>query len=726
MPQVNGHARATMTVTETDYHQISGQNRQTYHRLKQALKLGLRRQIFIAVCDDLALRNRLAAQLHTQLTAPERSNWQEEGRANIAYLPSSGNSKVVQSASFNSYPRLVSLKLNLSDPNPIAQLSRWLAQHPPLNNNAPAFQFLGVERLTKQPATVQGLFLRSLQGIKRSLPRLDSALLLWVPRPWFRTIQQSAPEFWQWHTAVFEFEGEPRPLPAEGQEKVASFPPRPKSLSPRQEQHTDFYQNPEESAAKADQSEFERPHDTHDAWTAQLTGVGGQGSDSSDLGSSLSPLESAQGNEVNPWLNEALQNLLPLQALEEIEQLQQQNSPPEALVEAYLKLGNYYRDRLEQSDVSQENLTIAIQAYEHALAWLEEDSPLAPDILNDLGNLYWMLSRFPATAEQMLTYLEQGINMYQLALTKLNPETGVHTYAMIQNNLGAAYGDLARYRDTPENLQQSIHAYKEALRYRLPEDEPLKYAATQNNLGTAYWHLAQLKQPVLHLQQAIAAYSLAVEHYDPQTQALNWAMLQNNMGTAYWNLAQYQQPETHLQLAVEAYQKALRYRTAEVVPAACAATQNNLGTAYWHLAALYQAEPETRAEYLQICIAAYEVALSLAHQLKNSTPAVPVTFDVWATHNNLGLAHYQLATEGKTGGSRPPQGDLQMEHLEAALHHHLQALQGFSNQPENYQSAFSYVVQTIRAFYRERGLQGQNFALSKVPGQLLPELLPRL
>jgi hypothetical protein len=53
-------------------------------------------------------------------------------------------------------------------------------------------------------------------------------------------------------------------------------------------------------------------------------------------------------------------------------------------------------------------------------------------------------------------------------------------------------------------------------------------------------------------------------------------------------------------------------------------------------------------------------------------------------------------------------------------------LQGFREQPDSYESALSLVVQTIRAFYRERGLQGQNLALSKVPGKLLPELLRRL
>jgi hypothetical protein len=36
------------------------------------------------------------------------------------------------------------------------------------------------------------------------------------------------------------------------------------------------------------------------------------------------------------------------------------------------------------------------------------------------------------------------------------------------------------------------------------------------------------------------------------------------------------------------------------------------------------------------------------------------------------------------------------------------------------------MIKTIRTFYQEQGISGQNLALSKVPGQLLPEILPRL
>jgi hypothetical protein len=49
---------------------FSGQNQTAYLRLKLALSLSLRRQIFLAVCDDLALRNRIAARLYAELAYP--------------------------------------------------------------------------------------------------------------------------------------------------------------------------------------------------------------------------------------------------------------------------------------------------------------------------------------------------------------------------------------------------------------------------------------------------------------------------------------------------------------------------------------------------------------------------------------------------------------------------------------------------------------------------------
>jgi len=688
-----------MTVTDIAPIQVSSWNRQSYQRLKQTLSLGLRRQILMAVCDDLILRQRLVGRLQTELTH-------------------------LQTAS----SKIISLNLNLTNPNPLAQIAQWSKQHPLLDPAAgiPTFQILGIECLTRQPASVQRSFLRCLQSIGSSLPRLECSLLLWVPRPWLNTIEQSVPEFWQWHTGIFEFEGEPTPVPPAN----AAIPESRQSTATTSGVVKDnVWQILTRDLAQFNQLPHDDEQKHHETDTPPLS--------PQDLGTHQpNPVKSIQPppkppdeliSQVPPPKSDALPKL---PSLAEIEQLQQQSYPPASLADAYLSVGNYYRDRIEQGEVTPENLTIAIQAYEQAAVWMEKAAlPGISDALNDAGNLYWMLSRCPGNGEQALSHLERSIQAYQLALTKLTAETAPQTYSMIQNNLGAAYGDLARYRETPENLQQSIRAYEEALRYRAVEsldahdlEARQKYASTQNNLGTAYWHLAQQQQPVEHLQQAIAAYQAALTQYHPEREPLNWGMIQNNLGTAYWNLAQYEDPLPYLQLAIHAYREALKYRRADVSPTACAATQNNLGTAYWHLATQSQEHSEVRQDYLQQCIGVYETAIAIAQQLRQSNPPIPVSFDVFATCNNLGLAYYQLATEPQFALSQPSKST----HLEAALHNHLQALQGFSNQPEAYQTALSYVIKTIRAFYKEQGLQGQNLALSKVPGQLLPTILPRL
>ncbi|NJL66680.1 MAG: hypothetical protein HC894_07445 [Microcoleus sp. SM1_3_4] len=175
--------------------QVSSSNHLIYERLKQAIDLNLRRQIFIAACDDLWLRDCLAARLEAELATPEIGNLPRDP----VY-----------------YPRFVSLALNLSDPNLWAAIAGWMTQHPPRPNaqgysRLPGFQILGVEHLTRQSAAVQWSFLSYLRAIESHLQMWESTLLLWVSRPWLSSIEHSAPEFWQWRTGVFEFEGEPTP-----------------------------------------------------------------------------------------------------------------------------------------------------------------------------------------------------------------------------------------------------------------------------------------------------------------------------------------------------------------------------------------------------------------------------------------------------------------------------------------------------------------------------------
>jgi tetratricopeptide (TPR) repeat protein len=750
-------------VVEIPFRKILGLNQQTYQQLKLALSLNLRRQIFIGVCDDLVLRDRMAAQLQAEL---------EQSPGAIG----SGDS---------GYPRLVSLRLNLNDPNPLAQLSQWLAQNPPPKINGyyaplPAFQILGVEQLTRQPAAQQRRFLTHLQSIERNLPLLESSLLLWMSQPWFCSIPQSVPEFWRCRTGTFEFVGDPTPLLSilkpdrksgliltEGelrrnnhaQPAATQVIPvdQPLDLMSRAAEIQEEAATQEEADFTADPPDLPQPVTARsktsysDNSSVQVT-VNSQvaGSQIAIAIHSTEPTDSIDPTDRPTPANPPDQPLVVpadtdldvkqatlarnqaaifhhalisgdqalLRIVQQIEQQQRQQTHPDAIAELYQSLGDIYRNRIEQGDASLQNLMRAIQTYEHVLACASETAPFCTDVLNDLGNLYWMLSR-SGDVEAALPRLQQAIQFYQVALTK--SQNHPQACAMIQNNLGAAYADLARYQNPAENLQQSIQSYQQALHHRQPDLDPIRYASTQNNLGTTYWNLAQYQKPVVNLKQAIAAYSEALCYYTSEQEPMNYAMLQNNLGTAYWNLAQHERPQDWLRLALTTYHNALRYRTLELAPAAFAATQSNLGTACWHLSS-YTDDPEVRFDYLQQAIAAYQAAVMAVEQLATSPYPIALTFDVFATHNNLGLAHYQLATDPHFD----PMVSERSTHLDSALQHHLQALQGWDQQPDLRQTALSCVQQTVQAFYARYSLSGQNLALSKIPGHLLPELLPQL
>ncbi|PSB14336.1 tetratricopeptide repeat protein [filamentous cyanobacterium CCP1] len=708
-----------------------GLNQQIYQRLKLSLGLNLRRQIFIAVCDDLNLRDRLAAALQAEIRQLEMNQFGGQ-----------------------SYPRLVSLQLSLDDPNPLMQIAQWLTQSPPpciqgQQLPMPAFQIVGVEHLTRQPLAVQRLFFTHLQAIERNLPLLDFSLLIWMTQPWFHAVSHSAPEFWRCRTGIFEFAGDPTPLTVTSPERfeaqlsrfsTATTPANGTSAPPQDDRLQDEQGNPwmllEDDLEQLyeplenlptapnphlEETQLDDPLPAQEEELAQdLVSQDSVSQDSvrddSPADRSIAPLQI----QLPSGLAEQPQFKL---LLEQIERLHQQQASPLVLAEAYRTLGNAFRDRIEQGEATPQNLVMAIQVYEQTLLLLSETSPICIDVLNDLGNLYWMLSRALPSSAEALSCLQQGIQSYQQALQRIDPAHKAQTYPMVQNNLGAAYADLARHQEPVENLERSIQSYQQALRYRKPDTDPLRYASTQNNLGTTYWNLAQYKEPVANLKQAIVSYSEALRYYNPEQEPINYAMIQNNLGTAYWNVAQHERPQNWLKLAVAAYKSALQYRTMDAAPSAYAATQNNLGTAYWHIANQTD-DPAEKVDCLQQAIVAYEAALQAAADLQQRQPNVPLilNFDRFATHNNLGIAHYQIATESLN----TLDASAQSTHLQAALNHHVQAEQGWQGRDNLRQTALNCIIQTIRATYSQLGVSGQNIALSGVPGHLLPEILPKL
>lgn len=712
------------SVNET-LHTRNVKNQQVYQRLKLSLSLGLRRQILFAICDDLKLRNRIAARLHSLLAYPV---------GNVLY-----QQKNKEEFSTQAYPRLVTWRLNVTDPNPIAQINQWLVNYPPpivggsKNNSGrplptPGFQIVGVEMLTKEPVAVQRLFLNYLKlseaylSGEESSSFLESSLLFWVSRPWLLAIQQSAPKFWHCRTGVFVFAGEPTPTVDNRvyTEDIAD------SLPLDQENLQDFVNEEEISRDIRQTNQLDLSGNKNDNLLIQIPAKYPAPASEITIAQCFPSL-----SDINQELHELIKDTINTddsgqtqEILWQIEQLHIENAkgnelaiPGDRFAIAYQNLGNLYRLRIEQGQATLQNLMIAILAYQEAVTY-DESSPQILNILNDLGTLYWMLHHIRDNSEEAKIYIQQGIDFYKLALKLIRSDTQPETYARIQNNLGTAYGDLARFSEPVENWNLAVMAYHEALRYRQEEIEPLRYAACQNNLGTAYWHLGQYNRPVEHIKKAIAAYKLALVHYQPTDEPLKYGMIQNNIGTAYWNLSQYEQPTENLELAIETYTEVLKYRTSTNSPQGYAATQNNLGIAYWHLANQQTTTKEDQQKFIKLCISSYEEAVNTAHSLTN----INLSFDLWLTHNTLGIANYYLVTNGGFNGDKK----MLSRHLEAALENHLQALNGFTKQTENYQITINHIIKIIRTFHNELGIQGQNLALSKLPGYLLADILTKL
>lgn len=744
------------------------QNQQTYQRLKQALSLGLRRQILMAVCENINLRDHYVASLDREIYPSLHYDSIETDNSSL----------------------FVSINLNLASPNFWHQIAQWFKQNQSniLPDQRIYFQIIGIEKLTKETPEIQRKFIKSLSYIKKYIHNLDFNLLLWVSRPWLNYIQNTVPEFWCWHTGIFEFEGEPTPVISaiskpeltsnshdsyfvfnyqnESHFNLIQEPILPEkvteTISPIVDLDDDEYlfnlvnydqsgniiQDEELSEVAEEFNLVIPPNLSQELITEEdLEEV-----DAEALGENLISEEELQFNfQINlpenqtdktdennqlitinegensreikiekEWKNQSLS----LNNLEDLETLETLNYPPEIIATASFQVAYQYRDRIAAGEVSKENLKIAIQAYQYGLKYLPEQDQNLPDLLNDLGNLYWMLSRQIEQTEEITNLLKIAIQSYQLALYKIHqlPLDLSQTYAMIQNNLGAVYSDLARYNDPEINLKYSIESYQEALKFRSKDEDQIKYGATQNNLGTAYWHLSQLTKSIHNLKNAIKAYQEALEQYNPEIDGHNWAMIQNNIGTAYWNLSNYEEPQKWLNYAINCYHQALKYRTPETAPAAYAATQNNLGTAYWHLAEQNQHDSQQWYNYLQQSITAYEIALYFVDLLSKNQPPIAINFEFLVTLNNLGLINYQIANNYCLNLSQ-----LEKSHyLDLALISYVKVLEGEKINTDNYQTAFNAIIKTIKTKFEQEGMAGQTSALSKIPSKFLPEILPKL
>ncbi|MEM6450094.1 MAG: tetratricopeptide repeat protein [Cyanobacteria bacterium P01_D01_bin.105] len=177
--------------------QLLGVNQQTYQSLKASLSLDLRRQLLIAVCDSVEMQEQIATQLERDIS--------EQAERSVA-----ANAVELSKQGIKPIERLI---FDADDGNLPQQIANWMRHTLFTVGDLPQLQLLGIEQMTRQPAITQNYFLRSLDKIEALLPRLNTNLLVWVPWPWLRTIQQSSPTFWNWRNGVYEFVSDPTPAP---------------------------------------------------------------------------------------------------------------------------------------------------------------------------------------------------------------------------------------------------------------------------------------------------------------------------------------------------------------------------------------------------------------------------------------------------------------------------------------------------------------------------------
>ncbi len=745
--------------------QILGVNQQTYQALKASLSLNLRRQLLIAVCDDVSLQQRLANQLEADISEESKDSLEgcvksANGLARIILDPSEGDLPQQVASWVRQILSSQGLPTEILPPKPL-----------------PTVQILGIEQMTHQSAIAQHHFLRSLENVEALLPRLNTSLLVWLPWPWLRTIQQSSPTFWAWRSGVFEFASEYGSEYASGygssddDEQVNAYDgkaniselatnlatnlttesspessPESTAKSPTaiDDSRLIFSGEPGELYGESLESEATPDADISLVQAAVLDGTlfENQVNVAIDAVTAVADLDGGSDNHsARP--EDSLEAIAP--AIEaSIETLPETPLETPSSVDDYLAEGLDYRNQIESGVRDLALIESAILSYERGLSHLADSSLVAPPVgsgdyhgasvyldwssgLNDLGTLYWLKAQQIVEAQSSIDCMLHSIQLYKEALKKMTLAETLPTSAnansslaslaeQLYSNMGAVYSMLATYDEPIIYLQQAAAAYLNALLWVSVETAPKAYGILQNSLGSVYWYLSHYDQIAVNLNQAIAAYNQALLGYSPQQHPLDYAAVKNNLGITYWSLAKHDQPALYLNYAIAAYRDALNYRTVEVDPSACATTYNNLALAYWDLSKLDVniIGLEQQIRYQKNAVAAFESVLKISQSTHTLSAA-----DSAAVYHCLGDMHTQMATLATTPSEVA-------SNLKKSLCNYVRAIEGLSFEAPAFQERLAAIVANVKAHHQKLGLSGQHLALAQIPPALLSEILVAL
>ncbi len=650
-----------------------GHNQEVYQELRLALQLKLRRQLLVAVCDDVALQRQVAQRLETNFSPlPET-------------VPVAPEVRVRQLT-------LVTLTLDGDRPDLVREVLLWLKQQRRQQGRLPTlpiFQIVGIDQLTRQSPTVQNRFLASLVRVDALLTQLDCRLVVWVSRPWLGKIRQSVPGFWRSRSGLFEFMGEPSLQP--GSLVSTSAPLSPVKPSPAGNR-PDLWR-----VLRDDLSTFEQP-----AAPAPATAPGGPGPNppAPDISELAGPAPDApapngpgpkERNGAAPLL--ALSTLLDqgyaaaasgqgyggldggvfssvvmppvpattaaaLAALQPAEVTPLSPDPPSAPAESPSiptpspqpspspKSAAATAALQLPADLAQDAELVSLWRYTQSLVE-QQAGPLT------LARAYLTLGQLGrdrvTIGEPAPGGLEFVTAAYDQAVAGL-PE-GTPDWCDALNDLASLHwlqGQQAGTADPAPWLWRSVTTYEKALQggqEAIPADT---LGRIYGNLATVYGLLANLDRPTFCLEKAVEAYRHGLEHTPAERSPVDYANGQNSLGAIHWRLAQQgdeavpgdKGPQHHLSQAIVAYTEALRYQTAQAAPLDYAMIQNNLGIAYWSLA-----QHQQPVFLLERAIAAYQTALTY-----RTVAAAPA--GCAATANNLGTTYWDLAQQPAVQGDR--------------------------------------------------------------------------
>ncbi|MBE9076459.1 tetratricopeptide repeat protein [Romeria aff. gracilis LEGE 07310] len=690
-----------MTATQLTSRKILGLNQRTYQHLKLALGLNLRRQILIAVGDDIGLQNQLADQLEADMAQPLSANRPEGIDPRLGINPDELQC-----------PRLERLIFEADVPDLPAQILKWLQQASTLERDdaIPNLQILGIEQMTRQPAMLQHQFLQSLNKIETLLPCLESSLLIWLPWPWFRAIQQSAPQFWQWRSRVFEFSGDPTPI-LEHPNDVTARKPEAASQEdspPSRPAGGRLYGEPLMQSASDPAATSSAPPTVQHLWQVLAEDLAGLDNRIEAAAIVTEPLEPSNADTICQPSSPPLDSspLAPSRASVRI-----QSAPSTAAKQ--IAQADRYRDRIESGEARPELIDAAIAAYEAGLQGLSQQDAAWCISANDLGTLYWLKAQQSQDRQSTLSGMQRSAQIYHAALKKVNRQLQSPIAIRLYSNLGAVFSAIASYDESAAALKHAVNAYRQALTLCSAEHQPEEYALLQNSLGSVYWQLSHHENGQFYLHRAIAAYNEALRSYHPEKAPLDYAAVQNNLGITYWSLSKHERPVFLLKHAIAAYRDALNYRTPHTDPTACASTYSNLGSAYWDLANQYEPAAPQQQCYQQNAVLAYEASLAATAR----APQPMSGLDPHAIHHCLGKLHEQLAQAAAANTG---------QHLQQSLHHYLEAISGQTAEASIYQTLLQALVSNLQMHYEILGLEGQQQALTHLPPELLPEVLKHL